>query len=405
MLDVSASSPALVFINFIEAIRVKEIQRLLKFGRDSNWPLAITVSSTIDGSNSISVTYSASWDDCNASAEWFCTQFEAIANQDGLIGLPVMSRNHSWLLSLRKEDNSMREILHEKSEDGTLVSTPEDDGIPCFLLYGPRAAIKMRCESVDVANHYLTMIYNAEPVTTEILQTAEWALVAAINGGSIPLKHRVTRDQGPVVNPSEWNIKTREAALFTQDYDKGFDRFVGKFDPRDPLSSVITIEKGVHFDHGAAIYFTQGKRRCLLLDTLYGLSDDEALWYTLQSWAKFQPRLMKPRTSRGQLYYPAEHTHVFEKYWDYLHDPLTHPDCSESEFTKASMSEFAAALSQMDLSLFEPSVDSEAREKSCRVAQQAALSRRCIVQDAIDYWNQREAQERMVTGSGASAPS
>jgi hypothetical protein len=87
----NAASP----INFIEAIRVKEIQRLLRFGRDSNCPLAITVSSTLDGSNSISVTYSASWDHCNASAEWFCTQFEATGNQDGRIGLQVMSRNHS----------------------------------------------------------------------------------------------------------------------------------------------------------------------------------------------------------------------------------------------------------------------------------------------------------------------
>jgi hypothetical protein len=68
------------------------------------------------------------------------------------------------------------------------------------------------------------------------------------------------------------------------------------------------------------------------------------------------------------------------------------------------MTEFAAALSQMDLSSFEPLPDVEASEKSCLIAQQAALSRKCIVQDAINYWNPPVAQERAVTGSGGSAP-
>jgi hypothetical protein len=63
------------------------------------------------------------------------------------------------------------------------------------------------------------------------------------------------------------------------------------------------------------------------------------------------------------------------------------------------MYEFSSALSQMDLSNFEPLVDAEAPDKSCKVAQQAALSRRCIVQDAIDYWNPPVAQERADTES------
>jgi hypothetical protein len=64
------------------------------------------------------------------------------------------------------------------------------------------------------------------------------------------------------------------------------------------------------------------------------------------------------------------------------------------------MTEFAAALSQMDLSSFEPTVDADAPEKSVSIAHQAALSRRCIEQDAIDYWSQGVAD----TGSGSFAP-
>jgi hypothetical protein len=65
------------------------------------------------------------------------------------------------------------------------------------------------------------------------------------------------------------------------------------------------------------------------------------------------------------------------------------------------MTEFAAALSSMNLSSFEPQVDAEASDKSCRIAHNAAVSRLCPIQDAIDYWG---GQEVAVTGSGGSAP-
>jgi hypothetical protein len=41
---------------FIEATRPKEIKALLKFGRDSHWPLKVTIASAVDEINSISVT-------------------------------------------------------------------------------------------------------------------------------------------------------------------------------------------------------------------------------------------------------------------------------------------------------------------------------------------------------------
>jgi hypothetical protein len=41
----------------------------------------------------------------------------------------------------------------------------------------------------------------------------------------------------------------------------------------------------------------------------------------------------------------------------------------------------------MDLSSWEPLVDAEAPDKSCRISQLAAISRMCSIQDAADYWN------------------
>jgi hypothetical protein len=112
----------------------------------------------------------------------------------------------------------------------------------------------------------------------------------------------------------------------------------------------------------------------------------------------------KPRVEPGQLYYPAQYTHVFQKYWDYLNDPVKHPDCSESEFTKDAMSVMASALSAMDFSHFEPPVDAEASEKSYRVAFLAATSRKCPIQDATDYWSPRNAQVESDTDLPDSAP-
>jgi hypothetical protein len=106
----------------------------------------------------------------------------------------------------------------------------------------------------------------------------------------------------------------------------------------------------------------------------------------MQAWANFQPRSAKPRIDPGQLYYPVEFTHVVEKYWDVLNDPISHPEShKESDHIKSSMSELASALSSTFLESWEPQVDAEASEKSCRVSHFGALSRRCPIQDAADY--------------------
>jgi hypothetical protein len=130
-----------------------------------------------------------------------------------------------------------------------------------------------------------------------------------------------------------------------QNYDKGFDRFIRKFDPDVPMSAIMAIPKGVHDYFGTAILFTQENRRCLLLDTLHKRSEEDALWHTMSSWARFQPRTLRPKSDSGQLYYPSEYSHVFEHFWDVLEQPLAHPNsASESDFTKKCMQEYAAAL-------------------------------------------------------------
>jgi hypothetical protein len=70
------------------------------------------------------------------------------------------------------------------------------------------------------------------------------------------------------------------------------------------------------------------------------------------------------------------------------------------------MQQYTAAVSSMDLSDFEPQPADVAPEKSQRVAGLAALSRRCLIQDACDYWGstQDQAQEESDTESRGFAP-
>jgi hypothetical protein len=128
------------------------------------------------------------------------------------------------------------------------------------------------------------------------------------------MKYLAAKDVTLSFSEHAWNEQTYEAGLKTQNYDKGLSRFVRKFDPALDLDATFAIVRGAHHEHGSAIYFTQESRRCLLLDTLHGLADGEAMSYTLQSWAKFQPRLNSPRDKPGRLFYPAEFSHIFENF-------------------------------------------------------------------------------------------
>jgi hypothetical protein len=126
----------------------------------------------------------------------------------------------------------------------------------------------------------------------------------------------------------------------------------------------------------------------------------------MKDWATFQPKLSKPRVTPGSLFFPAEYTHIMQECWEYLDDPTKHPDVKVDAPYFPYIQQYTAAVSVMDFSEFEPQPADIAPEKSQRVAQQAALSRRCMVQDACDYWGspQDQAQEESVTDSYGFAP-
>jgi hypothetical protein len=124
-----------------------------------------------------------------------------------------------------------------------------------------------------------------------------------------------------------------------------------------------------------------------LLGTIYGHTDEEALWYALMWWASLQPRKKRPRQYPGQLFYPAEHSHIFEKYWDHLENLEGHPEFSqESEFTQGCMKYFSSALPRLNVADFTPRVSAEAKQSDLEAAEDAAVSRLRPIQDGPDMW-------------------
>jgi hypothetical protein len=118
-----------------------------------------------------------------------------------------------------------------------------------------------------------------------------------------------------------------------KNYNKGFDKFVRKFNPKEEMEATVAIALGCSEDHGWAVYCKQGSRRCLLLDTVDELMDEETLWTALSAWASFQPRKASRRRNPGKLCYPTDASHVLEKYWGYLTCLNDHPDfASESPY-------------------------------------------------------------------------
>jgi hypothetical protein len=120
------------------------------------------------------------------------------------------------------------------------------------------------------------------------------------------------------------------------------------------------------------------------------LTDEEAFWTALSAWATFQPRQTKPREDPGQLFYPNEYSHVFEKDPDYLPCLDQHPGFkNESQCSQYHMILFSQALSGMsDQAAFGSKPAAEAKQTDIEISEDAAIFRSRPIQDGLDYWEE-----------------
>jgi hypothetical protein len=153
-----------------------DVSRTLKFARDNGWPCLLSCASTFDGTNSITVTYEASLVDCEDKVPWYWSKFVSLLNEDGMIGFPAVARNEiTWKRHCFIGDHYIHIMLKEVG-----VPTAEDDGPPCFLIFAPKATLKLRAETIDVANRMPTMCYDKEPELVQQHHGTSWALIASM---------------------------------------------------------------------------------------------------------------------------------------------------------------------------------------------------------------------------------
>jgi hypothetical protein len=62
--------------------------------------------------------------------------------------------------------------------------------------------------------------------------------------------HRATPRPEALPTASAFYQRVHEAGLKTQNYDKGFDKFVRKFNPKEGMTATIAVALGCQNDHG-----------------------------------------------------------------------------------------------------------------------------------------------------------
>jgi hypothetical protein len=224
----------------------------------------------------------------------------------------------------------------------------------------------------------------------EEVPSKTWALVGSIGDsshvGEIPLAYRNEAQHSQLTLAV--HKKVLEAGLRTQNYDKGMDKFVRKFDPDEEMSAFISVQSGWQTESAWSVYIEQGPRRCLLMDTVDGMQPEEVLWIALTAWVWFNPRAALPCTMPGRLYYPDEASHIFQQYWNHFSGLSSHPQFgNESPICQAEMIKFSEGLSRLDHSTWYPQPMAEAEETQARVAEDAAVSRLRTIPDGPNQWD------------------
>jgi hypothetical protein len=191
---------------FVETAAVKESQAMLRFGRDSNWPIKITAATKASPATMLAITYDVDWEGLTTteegeiSTDWGWSKFNEKFREEALTAPPALVRGDGqWQAFVRKENNSIRVVLKEKG-----VWSPEDpDGQPPMILFGPKAVIKTRStlkgdEAVSEMTQILGILYQNRYQIEREVPSREWALIGSFEGGQIPIHYCLDLPEVPV---------------------------------------------------------------------------------------------------------------------------------------------------------------------------------------------------------------
>jgi hypothetical protein len=185
------------------ATRAKEVQAFLRLGRDSNWPLSVTVATAISPTTTLAVAYVIDWSGIQCTEEgeisvgWCWTKFNEKVVAENLACPPAFLRlGVNWEAIVRKENNSIRVVLKEAG-----IWTPEDPGgPPPMILFGPSAVIKVRTslkgvQALAEMTAVLGILYQNRYTISEEIPSREWAIVGSFGGGEVPIRYRLPQPQ------------------------------------------------------------------------------------------------------------------------------------------------------------------------------------------------------------------
>jgi hypothetical protein len=136
-------------------------------------------------------------------------------------------------------------------------STPEKPGEPVMILFAPNATVRFRSTAPDAKERLINCIYTlyqGRYWLTEQLVTAEWAMVGSLGDrtitGLIPRHYRAQTRADAAGTERAFVERVYEAGLRTQNYDKGFDKFVRKFERNEAMSATVALLSRHRDDHG-----------------------------------------------------------------------------------------------------------------------------------------------------------
>jgi hypothetical protein len=95
----------------------------------------------------------------------------------------------------------------------------------------------------------LGILYQNRHSIEEEVPSREWALVGSFGGGAIPMHYRLDPPDVSAQTMVATNGAILEACLKTQNYDKGFDKYIRKFEREEESSAVVAVEAGLQGDH------------------------------------------------------------------------------------------------------------------------------------------------------------
>jgi hypothetical protein len=123
-----------------------------------------------------------------------------------------------------------------------------------MILYRPRSIIELRKQTPDTSQILQTFddcilrLYQGKMKVTEQFSTTKWAMIGSLSNdtvsGVIPACQRVPTPPETIPITSAHDLRIRDSALKTQNYGKGLDRFLRKFDPEVEMSATLAIYMG-----------------------------------------------------------------------------------------------------------------------------------------------------------------